>query len=136
MNMTCTFNQDGALINIGEWDSMLGPDDDGLLVERNPLPEGAYAEEREVFQRADGGLCLQLDPLQEAERFVVSHFSSLQLLQMKAWKDDLAEQNTPKLSATYSWTTNIVRDAAFGQTQFAPPPYTFAEIIEECAPLL
>ena len=136
MNMTCIFNKNGQLINIGEWDYQNEQNGNGETITRNPLPEGAYTEEREVFERADGGLCLQLDPLQEVERFVVSHFSSLQLLQMKAWKDELAEQNTPKLSSTYNWTTNIVREAASGQTQFAPPPHTFAEIIEECAPLL
>jgi hypothetical protein len=136
MTTTCIFNNEGKLINIGEWDEQVEPDGKGGSVVRNPLPAGAYSEEREAFQGADGGLYLQLDPVAEAERFVASRFSSLQLLQMKTWKDELAAEDTPKLSSTYNWTTNIVREAASGQLQFAPPPHTFAEIIGECAPLL
>ena len=136
MTTTCIFNKDGKLIHIGEWDEQLGLDDFGVVIARNPLPQDAYIEEREVFNGVDGGLYLELDPLREAERFVSSYFSPLQLLQMKVWKDELTEENTPKLSSTFIWTTNIVQEAAAGQVQFAQPPHTFAEIIEECAPLL
>jgi hypothetical protein len=136
MTTNCIFNKDGQLINIGAWDEQRGPDDSGNIVTRNPLPDDAYSEQREVLQGADGGFVLQLDPIMEAERFIAARFSPLQLLQMKTWKDDLETEDTPKLSSTYNWTSDIVRSAAAGQTQFAEPPHTFTEIVEECAPLL
>lgn len=136
MTTTCIFDRDGTLINIGEWDEQIEQDGRGGFVTKNPLPEGAYSEERDVVQGADGGLYLRLDPLAEAERFVASSFSSLQLLQMKTWKDELADEDTPKLLATYNWTSQVVQAAAAGQTEFPAAPHTFAEIIEECAPLL
>lgn len=68
---------DGNLINIGEWDTQperveVSPpqyDEQGNLiseavyetVERNPLPDGAYSEEREVIETADGGWTLAED---------------------------------------------------------------------------
>ena len=71
MLKTCWFDASGQLINIGEWDTMpeqveVSPaqcDEDGNLispavyetVERNPIPPGAYSEDREVVQEADGG---------------------------------------------------------------------------------
>jgi len=77
MLKTCWFDADGNLINIGEWDTQpeqieVRPaqyDEDGNLisnavyetVERNPIPEGAYSEEREVIQTEDGGLALAED---------------------------------------------------------------------------
>jgi hypothetical protein len=73
----CWFDADGNLINIGEWDTQLEQvevepekyDEQGnkiadavyYTVERNPLPEGAYCEEREVIQTEDGGLALAED---------------------------------------------------------------------------
>ena len=73
----CWFDANGNLINIGEWDTMpeqieVQPaqyDEDGNLideavyetVERNPIPEGAYCEEREVIQTEDGGYVLAED---------------------------------------------------------------------------
>jgi hypothetical protein len=67
----CWFDADGNLINIGEWDTMpeqveVSPeqrDEEGNLiaesvyetVERNPIPPGAFCEEREVIQTEDGG---------------------------------------------------------------------------------
>jgi len=73
----CWFNANGNLINIGEWDAMpeqveVSPehrDEEGNLiseavyetVERNPIPEGAYYEEREVIQTEDGGWTLAED---------------------------------------------------------------------------
>lgn len=136
MKKKCIFDKDGNLINIGEWDEQIEIDSNGESVARNPLPEGAYSEERDVFQDPERGLYLQLDPLTEAEKFVASRFSSLQLLQMKTWKDELEEESAPKLTATYNWTSDIVRSAAAGQTQFSEPPHKFSEIIKECAPLL
>jgi hypothetical protein len=75
--MKCWFDKDGNLINIGEWDTQperveVSPpqyDEQGNLiaeavyetVERNPIPEGAYCEEREVIQTEDGGLVLAED---------------------------------------------------------------------------
>lgn len=73
----CWFDKDGNLINIGEWDPMTEQvevqpaqyDDEGNLiaeavyetVERNPIPPGAFCEEREVIQTEDGGLALAED---------------------------------------------------------------------------
>lgn len=73
----CWFDKDGNLINIGEWDPMPEQvevqaekrDEEGNVispvvyetVERNPLPEGAYSEEREVIQTEDGGYVLAED---------------------------------------------------------------------------
>jgi len=73
----CWFDANGNLINIGEWDTQpeqieVRPaqyDEQGNkiadavyeTVERNPLPEGAYCEEREVIQTEDGGLALAED---------------------------------------------------------------------------
>lgn len=136
MKTTCIFDKNGTLINIGEWDEQMEGDGKGGFVVRNPLPEGAYREDRDIVKGTDGGLYLQLDPLSEAERFVAARFSSLQLLQMKTWKDELVGESTPKLTATYNWTSDIVKTAASGNTQFSESPHTFAEIIEECAPLL
>jgi|GEM_PF-1413083 len=42
----CWFDTEGRLINIGEWDDMNG---------MNPIPSGAYCEEREVVLDSDGG---------------------------------------------------------------------------------
>lgn len=77
MMMKCWFDADGKLINIGEWDTQpeqieVSPeqrDEEGNLiseavyetVERNPIPEGAYCEEREVIQTEDGDLALAED---------------------------------------------------------------------------
>ena len=77
MLKTCWFDKDGNLINIGEWDTMPEQvevqaekrDEEGNLiseavyetVERNPLPDGAYYEEREVIQTVDGGWTLAED---------------------------------------------------------------------------
>jgi len=77
MMKKCWFDASGKLINIGEWDAMpeqveVQPtqyDEQGNkiadavyeTVERNPLPDGAYYEEREVIQTEDGGLVLAED---------------------------------------------------------------------------
>lgn len=75
---TCVFDKDGQLINIGEWDYMLKPvevapaqyDEEGNLISEavyevratNPLPEGAYTEEREVVYDEVYGWRLADDP--------------------------------------------------------------------------
>lgn len=71
MMKKCWFDANGNLVNIGEWDTMpeqveVSPeqrDEEGNLispavyetVERNPIPPGAYSEDREVVQDEDGG---------------------------------------------------------------------------------
>jgi hypothetical protein len=49
----CWFDAHGKLINIGEWVYE--------TVEKNPIPPGAYSEEREVVQTEDGGWTLAED---------------------------------------------------------------------------
>lgn len=55
---TCIFDADDNLINIGEWDDMKG---------ENPLPDGAYAEEREVVYSEEYGWRLADAPLPKTE---------------------------------------------------------------------
>jgi len=71
MLKTCVFDADGNLINIGEWDYMIKPvevspaeyDEEGNLINEavyedqptNPLPPGAYTEEREVVYSEEHG---------------------------------------------------------------------------------
>jgi hypothetical protein len=62
---TCVFDVEGRLINIGEWDYMVQQVQIGVDKETgepiyedqvtNPLPEGAYTEEREVVYSEDHG---------------------------------------------------------------------------------
>lgn len=62
----------GEVINIGDWDYMLKPkiikgvveldlDGNELMIETNPLPEGATIEEAETTTKDDGGRCLSND---------------------------------------------------------------------------
>lgn len=63
----------GVVINIGDWDYQLVPklnedddpelddDDNPIMIEMNPLPEGAIEEDAEVSTMADGGICLSTD---------------------------------------------------------------------------
>lgn len=71
MKKTCVFDSNGKLINIGEWDYRyeeveIEPakfDDNGNIIKEavkeivatNPLPDGAYTEEREVYYDPDRG---------------------------------------------------------------------------------
>ena len=72
MLKTCIFDKYGNLINIGDWDYKIEPvevepaeydPDTGEMIKEpvyedrptNPLPAGAYSEEREVVQDEDGG---------------------------------------------------------------------------------
>lgn len=72
MIKTCVFDANGNLINIGEWDYMVRPVQVGVDEETgdpiyedqptNPLPEGAYTEEREVVYDEVYGWRLADDP--------------------------------------------------------------------------
>ncbi|PHQ63174.1 MAG: hypothetical protein COC10_07660 [Sphingobium sp.] len=53
--MTIIRNAEGAVINIGPWDYMIEGREDGDIV-HNPLPDGAYEDQAEIVERADGGL--------------------------------------------------------------------------------
>lgn len=72
MMKICFFDTKGNLINIGEWDYQevqeeVSPavinEETGEVIEhavyetviRNPMPEGAFSEEREVSQDSSGG---------------------------------------------------------------------------------
>lgn len=77
--MKCYFSADGKLIHIGDWDykmtdekvisAQIDPETKAIIKERqvipakatNPLPAGAFAEEREVIRGARGGLFLATD---------------------------------------------------------------------------
>lgn len=49
-------DQDGKVINIGEWNYIITFDKDGAKVINNPLPEGATFSEEEIVKLNDGGL--------------------------------------------------------------------------------
>lgn len=55
--MICYFDEDGNLINIGEWDFDIA-EIEGVMVNRNELPKGSYSEEREVKTMEDGSRAL------------------------------------------------------------------------------
>jgi hypothetical protein len=59
-------DSDGNVINIGEWDYQVDTvtNDDGtdIVVELNPMPEGAYEDNVEVVTGWDGGLYEANDP--------------------------------------------------------------------------
>jgi hypothetical protein len=132
MTTTCIFDKDGNLLNIGEWDLQLEPAVDGAEpVANNPLPEGAYSEEREVFVDEDGGRYLAKDPLAEAEKWIAKHFSTARLLQMKVWWDTFPHEDTPMLEAVYDWLNGVTIAAAQGQTTFDAPPHSFEELVAE-----
>ncbi|MBZ0057151.1 MULTISPECIES: hypothetical protein [unclassified Leclercia] len=57
--MTCYYDAEHKLINIGEWDYMKYPiyDNDGFIeeiVDGNPLPDGAYSKKMYVVLNEDG----------------------------------------------------------------------------------
>lgn len=136
MTTTCIFDQSGNLINIGEWDYQYFTNEEGEQVARNPLPEGAYGEEREVFIDEDGGRYIAKNPIVEGERWVGRFFSPTRLIQMKVWYDTFAAEDTPKLRAVYDWTGAITIQAAQGQTTFDEPPHTFEELVAEAMGVL
>lgn len=57
MKEVCIFDKSGTLINIGEWNYNIEQRESETVV-NNPMPEGAYAEEREVVVNADGSRSL------------------------------------------------------------------------------
>jgi hypothetical protein len=134
MTTICIFDKNGKLINIGEWDYQYSTNTTGEQAAGNPLPEGAYSEEREVFTDGDAGRYIAKDPLAEAERWIARHFTTARLLQMKVWWDMLG-QSAPKLAASYGWANAITASAAGGATTFAPAPHTFEELVAECVAL-
>ena len=137
MTTECVFDQDGKLINIGPWDYQLEQADEASEpVAQNPLPDGAYSEEREVFTDADGGRYIAKDPLIEGEAWIAKHFSTPRLLQMKVWLDTFPAEDTPKLRAVYDWTSSVTIQAAQGHTTFSEPPHSFEELVAESVPLI
>lgn len=78
MLKTCVFDANGNLINIGEWDYMVQPVQVGVDEETgdpiyeeqvtNPLPEGAYTEEREVVYDEVYGWRLADDPAPASDK--------------------------------------------------------------------
>jgi hypothetical protein len=132
MTTTCIFDASGKLINIGPWDYQYEMPEEGDPVVGNPLPEGAYSEEREVFTDEDGGRYIAKDPLAEAEKWIAKHFTTARLLQMKVWWDELPHEDTPKLAAVYQWANGVTLAAAGGATDFDAPPHTFEELVAEC----
>jgi len=136
MTTTCIFDANGKLINIGPWDYRIYTNDDGEQITGNPLPEGAYSEEREVFTDTDGGRYITKNPLIAGEAWIAAHFSTARLLQMKVWLDTLPAEDTPKLRAVYDWTSTITIQAAQGQTAFSEPPHSFEELVAEAMPLI
>jgi hypothetical protein len=135
MKTICYFDKDGNLINIGDWEFQTSTNNVGETVVGNPLPEGVYTEEREVFADEDGGRYIAKDPLAEAEKWIAKNFTIARLLQMKVWWDELPHENTPKLSAVYQWTNSVTGAAFGGVTNFDPPPHTFQELVAECVAL-
>ena len=136
MNKICFFDKDGKLINIGEWDYQYETDNDGNSIAKNPLPDGAYSEEKNILINADGGLCIEVNPVTEAEKVVSQNFTTLQLLQMKIWWDEIPHDSVLKLKSVNDWVSGITKSAIQGNTQFTNPPHSFQEILEECAPFL
>jgi len=135
MTTTCIFDASGKLINIGPWDYQFSTNDNGEQIAGNPLPEGAYSEEREVFTDEDGGRYIAKDPLVEGEAWIAKYFSTARLLQMKVWWDAFPHEDTPKLAAAYEWANGITVAAAGGATTFAASPHTFEELVAECVAL-
>ena len=51
-------DQDGNVINIGEWDYKIITDESGQEKITNPLPDGAYEEQAEIETLEDGSRVL------------------------------------------------------------------------------
>jgi len=136
MTTTCVFNKDGKLINIGEWDYQEESDSNGNMVQKNPLPQGAYTESVDVVMLPDGGLGLASDLLSAAEQFVSGHFTTMQLLQLKMWADTLPLEDLPKLSSSIQWVASVGKAASGGNANFPAPPHLFPEIAAECFAIL
>jgi hypothetical protein len=135
MKINCIFDASGNLINIGPWDYQFSVNENEEQIIGNPLPSGAYSEDREVFTDEDGGRYIAKNPFVEGENWVSKHFSVARLLQMKVWWDSLPHEKTPKLSSVYDWTNGITLAAASGSTTFPLPPHSFEELVAECVAL-
>jgi len=95
---TCVFDADGNLINIGEWDEQIQSieiepaayDEEGNLIEdavyedqpTNPLPAGAYTEEREVVydERYGWRLADQPAPVSDKDRIEALEAALLEVI--------------------------------------------------------
>jgi hypothetical protein len=132
MKTICIFDKDGKLINIGDWDYKYETDrETGEQIVNNPLPDGAYSEEKEVLVDKDGGLYVTKNPIAEGEKWVSKYFTTIQLLQMKVWMDAIPASETPKLKATYDWISTVSLSAIKGQTEFQEPTYSFEDVANE-----
>lgn len=58
-------NSKGVVRNIGEWDFLVGTDDDGNEFIRNPIPDTYTVSEEEVVTGWDDGLYVVGDPRAE-----------------------------------------------------------------------
>lgn len=68
MRMTVIRDASGAIINIGEWDARIVEDNEGTLIETNPLPEGATRDKAEIVHGWDGGLYEESDPRKDGPK--------------------------------------------------------------------
>lgn len=75
----------------------------------------------------------EVDPIEAAEAHIGRFFSSPKLIQLKVWWDMLPHDATPKLAAVFAWTAQVTGSAMQGATEFALPPFPFAEVAAECA---
>lgn len=59
-------DKDGNIINIGDWDccsdNVTNENGEEVVVELNPMPEGAYEDTVEIVTGWDGGLYGATDP--------------------------------------------------------------------------
>jgi hypothetical protein len=76
---------------------------------------------------------IPVDPIELAEAHIGKYFSTPKLLQMKVWWDAIPHEGTPKLAATFAWTAQVTGSSLQGATEFALPPFPFAEVVAECA---
>ena len=59
-------DKDGKIINIGDWDccsdTVANEEGEDVVIETNPMPEGAYEDTVEIVKGWDGGLYEANDP--------------------------------------------------------------------------
>ena len=77
-----------------------------------------------------------VDTIQLAEDHIGQYFSSPKQLMMKVWWDAIPHELLPRVTAVYQWVTATTGAALQGATTFQPAPFTFAQVAEECVPLL
>ena len=62
MKEICYFDKDGNLINIGVWNHKFEkPTHDEEEIETNPIPDGAYTEEKEIVINEDGSKSIKVE---------------------------------------------------------------------------